>query len=116
MMAVVAVPTRDGQGKILIEIDSAEDDLSAIYEDAEDVRGLATKVVETGRPLFREGLALVKECAEEAVTVVRHLPEEVKPDEFEMQLAVKLDGKVGAKIVELNSGAQLQVTLRWKRR
>ncbi|PRX48946.1 hypothetical protein B0I32_13939 [Nonomuraea fuscirosea] len=48
MMAVVAVPTRDGQGKILIEIDSAEDDLSAIYEDAEDVRGLATKVVETG--------------------------------------------------------------------
>ncbi|PRX48947.1 hypothetical protein B0I32_13940 [Nonomuraea fuscirosea] len=48
--------------------------------------------------------------------MVRDLPEEVKPDEFEMQLAVKLDGKVGAKIVELNSGAQLQVTLRWKRR
>ncbi len=115
-MPVVAVASGDGAGKILIEVDSLPpaDDLEAIYEDAEDVRGkVAEKVVEAGRPLFQEGLGLVRECAEQVVGMLDGMEESVRPDEFEMQLAVKLDTKVGAKIVELTGGAQLMVTLRW---
>ncbi|WP_344590553.1 CU044_2847 family protein [Actinomadura vinacea] len=114
-MAVVAV---DG-GRILIEVDSVPgaDDLAAIYDGAEGVRrGLAEKVVDIGRPLFAEGLALVRECAEQVVAQMAEMPDGIRPDEYEVQLAVKLDAKVGAKIVDVNGGAQLQVVLRWTER
>jgi len=114
-MPVVAI-TGDGEGRILIEVDSVPDpdELAAIYDEAEGTRGrLANKVIETSRPLFREGLGLVRECAEQVVEMLKEMPDEVRPDQFEMQLAVKLDAKVGAKIVEMNGGAQLQVILRW---
>jgi hypothetical protein len=116
-MAVVSVDGREGGGRILIEVESVPGDgeLDAIYEDAEDVRRarLKEKVVELGRPLFAEGLALVRECAEQVVEQLGEMPAESRPDEYEVQLAVKLDAKVGAKIVDVNGGAQLQVTLRW---
>ncbi len=115
-MTVVSVDGRDGGGRILIEVDSVPEsgDLDEIYENAESVRSrLGEKVVEIGRPLFSEGLALVRECAEQVVAQLEGMSDDSRPDEFEMQLAVKLDAKVGAKIVDVGGGAQLQVTLRW---
>lgn len=67
----------------------------------------------TGRALFDDALDLVDACAEAMTARVEAMAGH-RPDEIELQLAVKVDGKVGARIVELTAGAQLQVTLRWK--
>jgi hypothetical protein len=114
-MVVVAIEGQPGRGTIQIEIDPAvEDDHAALYDGLE-TRGAAEKVLKLSRPLFSEAIEMVASCAEEVVVQLDAMSDAVRPDEFEVQLAVKMDGKVGARIVELASGAQLQVTLRWKR-
>jgi NAD(P)-dependent dehydrogenase (short-subunit alcohol dehydrogenase family) len=113
-MATVAVETLPS-GTIQIEVDAEpDDDLEAIYGDLETREALAEKVVRLGRPLFSEALDLVHTCAAAVHERVAAMGD-ITPDEVEMQLAVKLDAKVGAKLVELTGGAQLQVTLRWRK-
>jgi hypothetical protein len=46
-------------------------------------------------------------------TSVRNIPPELQPKEFEVQFAVKIDGKAEAFIAESTAGVQLQVTLKW---
>ncbi|MDL4813612.1 CU044_2847 family protein [Actinomadura opuntiae] len=118
-MAVVSVDNGAGGARILIEVDesdgeaaeAAEADLADIYGEATR-GGLAEKVIRLSRPLFSEALDLVESCAE-AMHARLEAMTDAKPDELEMQLAVKLDTKAGAKIVELAGGAQLQVVMRW---
>jgi hypothetical protein len=115
-MAVVSVDNGAGGARILIEVDesdgeAAEADLAQIYGEATR-GGIAEKVIQLGRPLFTEALDLVESCAE-AVHARLERMTDAKPDELERQVAVKLDTKAGAKIVELASGAQLQVVMRW---
>ncbi|MFB4300100.1 CU044_2847 family protein [Actinomadura sp. NTSP31] len=115
-MAVVSVDNGAGGARILIEVDESADevagaDLAEIYGDATR-GGLAEKVIKLSRPLFAEALDLVESCAE-AMHARLEAMTDARPDELEMQLAVKLDAKAGAKIVELAGGAQLQVVMRW---
>lgn len=113
-MVVVAVPNASGHGAIQIEIDDLEmDDHSSIYDG--DTRGALEKPLVISRHLFSEAVQLVTSCAHEVRDQIETMAEKARPDEFEMQLAVKVDGKVGAKIVELSSGAQIMVTLRWRK-
>jgi len=114
-MAVVQVDNGPGRTQLFIEVDEDVDEESAelagIYGDEIREGKLAQKVVELSRPLFAEALALVESCAgavEERLATMAGVP-----DEVEMELAVQMDTKVGAKIVELSGGAQLHVTLRW---
>jgi hypothetical protein len=37
----------------------------------------------------------------------------LRPLEFSVQLAIKLDSEVGAVIAKASAGAQLQVTMKW---
>ncbi|MFF5244306.1 CU044_2847 family protein [Streptosporangium sp. NPDC000095] len=113
-MVVVAAPNASGHGVINIELDEFEtNDHASIYDD--DTRGALEKPLEISRHLFSEALQMVANCAHEARNQIEAMEEKARPDEFEMQLAVKVDGKVGAKIVELSSGAQIMVTLRWRK-
>jgi len=113
-MAVVRVENGPGRAELLIEVDGEVDagsaELAEIY-DGEVRESLAEKVVKLSRPLFSEALDLVESCA--AAVVDRLGSMTSKPDEVEMDLAVQMDTKVGAKIVELSGGAQLHVTMRW---
>ncbi|GIE98933.1 CU044_2847 family protein [Paractinoplanes rishiriensis] len=117
-MVVVAVDTDTDGGQIKIEVDDIEDatdDLSKVYGD-DPTRGPVSRLVtRAARPLFREGLDLVQECAKQVVAKVDEMDAE-RPDSFEMELAIKLDNKVGAKLVEVSGGAQLLVRLSWQRR
>lgn len=114
MTSVVAVEQRTGAPPIQIEISEIPDekDTSDIY--GGPTRGAREQIVRLARPLFSEALDLIGSCAEEVHTRFSSLPEGRRPQELEMQFAVKLDATVGAKIVGATTGAQLQVVLRWK--
>ncbi|WP_433190193.1 CU044_2847 family protein [Actinoallomurus sp. CA-150999] len=117
-MTVVSVDNGRGRAQILIEVDDtqaevARAELADIY-DQPTRDGLADRITKVSRPLFSEAMDLVESCADAVAERIAAMPDERRPDEVEMQLAVKMDTKVGAKIVELSGGAQLQVTLRWK--
>jgi hypothetical protein len=109
-------------GRIIrIEVDDdgqvSDGDLARIYGDEDTRASAGERVITAVRPLFTDALDLIESCAVVVADRLTRLGEAElhAPDELELQLAVKLDGKVGARIVELSAGAQLQVSLRWKR-
>jgi hypothetical protein len=98
---------------IRFEFDVAPDGrLQEIYGDGETRAGVG-RLVASGGALFDEALDMVDACAATVTRHLRSMPAR-RPDEVELQLAIKVDGKFGVRIVELTAGAQLQVVLRWK--
>jgi hypothetical protein len=79
-----------------------------------DVRGGAEKVIEGAQDVFGKGLELARTCASQVVESVRKGPEDHRPDEFQVQLAIKLDAEVGAILSKASAGAQMQVTMTWR--
>jgi hypothetical protein len=109
-MAVVdSSVARDGQvATIYVEVDDAIDEFW------DRARGTATeKLVSRTRDLFGEGMDLAKSCATRAMESLDKLDLPSRPDEFELQLAIKLDSEVGAVLAKATAGAQLQVTMKW---
>ena len=70
----------------------------------------AVKAVEG---FFSQGLTLARNCATEVIHNVNQMKEEVKPNEFEVQLAVNLNSEVGAVLAKASTGAQMQITMKW---
>jgi hypothetical protein len=44
---------------------------------------------------------------------VSQMSDSIKPNEFEVQLAIKFDSEMGAFIAKASAGAQMQVTMKW---
>ena len=108
-MAIIE-STKEIEGKtvtIYVEADTVPK--KSVYGDQ---RG-AANVIDGVRDVFGEGLELVRNCAERIVEGVKNIPAPSRPDEFQVQLAVKLDSQVGAVIAKTSAGAQLQVTMKW---
>lgn len=79
------------------------------------VRGsTAIDVIEKAQGAFRSGVELVKQCATQVVEGVHNLDDTLKPEELQIQLAIKLGASAGAFLTNLNSEAQMQVTLKWR--
>jgi NTP-dependent ternary system trypsin peptidase co-occuring protein len=115
-MVVVQVDGRAGSSPIQVEVAEAPAaDTAEVYGD-ESTRDVREKVVKLTRPLFSEALDLLGSCAAEVKQRLAAMPDATRPDEVELQFAVRLDAKFGAAIVEATSGAQLQVVLRWRER
>ncbi|MEU7662591.1 CU044_2847 family protein [Streptomyces lincolnensis] len=107
----------DGPIPVVVEADlvgESLDDLDAIYGD-EKTRdgGSARRVVQVAQDAYTEGLDLARRCAAQAVRRFGEMAEELRPDEIEMQLAIKVDAGVVA-LVRSGAEAQLQVTFRWR--
>jgi hypothetical protein len=101
-----------GSVSILVEVDQLPGQ-PGVYG---DVRGdPAKKVIEGVQDVFGKGLELVRTCASQVVENVRKVREDQRPDEFQIQLAIKLDAEVGAILTKASAGAQMQVTMTWKR-
>jgi hypothetical protein len=79
-----------------------------------DVRGGADKVIEGAQDVFGKGLQLARTCASQVVDSVNQVKKEHRPDEFQVQLAIKLDAEVGAILSKASAGAQMQVTMTWR--
>jgi hypothetical protein len=100
---------------IYIEVDEPPPgDGTSIYAEQE-TRGAAGRAVAVARDVFDEGVELARSCAARVADALGTLPGGVRPpNEFELQLAIKLDAQLGAILTKATAGAQMQVTLRWQ--
>ncbi len=99
----------DGEELILyIEVD----EMSEAITPYDDLRG-DSRVIGAARDLFGAGLELARNCAVHVVDSIKKMGAEIKPEEFQVQLSIKLDSEVGAIIAKTSAGAQLQVTMKW---
>ncbi len=98
---------------IYIEVDEEPEvpDSENPYQDVRE--SLAKKAVKAVGNVFGDGLALSRRCAREVIHCVNQMDDEVKPNEFEVQLAIKLNSEVGAALTKLGGEAQMQVTMKW---
>jgi|SRR5215467_6614331 len=116
MPVVVNQAAAADAGPIYVELDAAEsaDGLGAVYGDVETRETSAAKVLSIARDVYADGLDLARRCAEQAARRFADVGEGLRPDEVELQLAIKLDAVLGAVLVKAGAEAQLQVTFRWK--
>lgn len=96
---------------IFIEVDKVPTPKNEYYNDEE--RGPTEKVIQAVRDVFGDGLHLVHNCAVQAVKAIKGMGTAIQPDEFEIQVAVKLDADVGAVLAKFGAEAQMQVTMKW---
>jgi hypothetical protein len=115
MTIVVNPESAANGGPIYVEIDvvGSADDLSSIYDDVKTRERAAERVLNIARDVYGDGLDLASRCAEEAATRLKDLAGDLKPQEVELQLSIKLDAVLGAVLVKSGAEAQLQVTFRW---
>ena len=73
----------------------------------------AKRVIESAEDLFGDGLMLAKNCAAKVVDSIDSMNEKIRPEQVEVQLAIKLDSEIGAVLVKASAGAQMQITLKW---
>lgn len=102
---------QDQEITIAIEVDK----LPASPGPYQDLRDGSKRLIAI-RDLFGEGMALAQNSAARVVESMRQMNEAIKPDEFELQFAIKLDTEVGAIIAKTSTEAQLQVKMTWKRK
>jgi Trypsin-co-occurring domain 1 len=113
-MAIVQLPGDGESAPILIEVGEVENaDLQGFYEGVE-TRGILDKTVtKLTRQLYAEAIELACTCARQTRQQLDALHDAARPDQFEVQLAMNVDAKVGAKIVEVGSAAQVLVRMQW---
>ena len=98
---------------ILVEVDVVAPVTRGQYGDVRD-GSVAGGVIEKARDVFGEGLDLARACAIRVADTLGQIAAESRPEEFTLQLAIKLDTQVGAVIAKASAGAQLQVQMKWK--
>lgn len=114
-MAILRGPAGPAGGTPLyIQVDAADDGSAGIYDGIDTRASPAARVLETARDVYSDGLDLARRCAEQAASRFSGMAEAVRPDEIEVQLAIRLDASLGAVLVQSTAEAQLQVTFRWQ--
>jgi hypothetical protein len=98
---------------IYIEVDQVAQAKGGYYE---DLRGPADQVVTAARDLFGDGLRLAHNCAGRVVKSIKEMPDVIRPDEFQVQLAIRLDSQVGAVLAKMGAEAQMRVSMKWERK
>jgi hypothetical protein len=121
-LTIVKVPLSDtagvgsvGTSVVYIEVDSAPAIVSAW--DADTVRGgRAEKAVEVATDLLDDAVELARACAAKFAAGLAAIEEGVRsPDEVSLELGITMDAEFGAVVAKARAGAQLQLTLTWKR-
>ncbi|SRR5712691_4832768 len=79
----------------------------------DETRATPQKIISGIKDALGDGLNLTHKCAARAVETIKAMDDAVRPREFTVQLAIKLDTEVGAVIAKASAGAQLQVTMKW---
>jgi hypothetical protein len=99
---------------LYIETDiAAAGDPTAVYNQAE-TRAEARKLLRAAQDVFGDGLELARSCAMKVQDSLGQMQDAVRPNEFQVQLAIKLDTEVGVPMItKLGAEAQMQVTMKW---
>jgi hypothetical protein len=95
---------------ILVDLDEAP----ALHDPYGETReGLVDKLRES-KDNFGQGIKLARNCAAVAVKELNDIANDLKPNEFTLELGIKLNGELGATVVKIGSEAHMQVTMMWK--
>jgi len=104
----------DGE-KVVINVEMDEPSRAkGVYEGVRDGSQVGNKVIVAARDVFGDSMQLARSCATRVVHDMKEVSSVERPDEFEVQFAIKLDSEVGAIIAKMGAEAQLQVTMTWK--
>jgi hypothetical protein len=116
-LPVVRSLEKIGDSEVAVLIEVAQVPTGVANEDVYRAArgGKSEKVVEAAAGLFDQGIELARTCARKAVEVIQQGAEATRPDEFQVQLSISLDAEVGAVLAKSSAGAQLQVTMVWRR-
>lgn len=116
MAVLKTIEQQDGRDvTILLEVDDAvADSLPTVYG-GDHLGERLDQVLTSAHGAFANGLEMVRLCATQIVQHITSLDNAIRPDEFQVQFAVKFDSEVGAIVAKATAGAQLQVSLTWKR-
>jgi len=87
-MAIYKTEQEVNGEQIIIHIEM--DDIS---ESDDGLEGISSRLLETTRDVFGDGMKLARNCAVRVVEEVQEMTTDICPDEFEIQLAVKLDSQ-----------------------
>jgi hypothetical protein len=113
-------PIGKGVVPIRIEIANAlDEDSTDFYSDVETrgiVRPAAKAVTKTAQQIYEEAIEMACGAAAQTARRLAVMAEQDKPDEFEVQFGLSLGTGVDTKIVNIDSGAQVQVRMQWNRR
>lgn len=112
-MPVYATQHQVNDQVVLIQIEMDEVPAPSPYGDVRGSREAAKRVISATRDVFGDGMQLARDCAASVVESIRQMPAQVRPNEFEVQFAVKLDSEVGAVIAKMGAEAQLQINMKW---
>lgn len=104
-----AITNEEGQ---IIDIYMEVDDQS-IPDIGRDTRG-GQDVLASAQQAFTKSMQLIHACAEQVAKAVNRVKDEARPDGFEVQIALKIDGEWGAVIAKTGAEASIQVTLKWE--
>ncbi len=107
MLVIESTETVDGEAITMsIEVD---------HVGRGQTRGAADRAARSADGLFEDGLELARRSASKVATTIGAIDARMRPDEFEVTLAIKLDIEAGAVIAKTSAGAQLDVRMLWKR-
>ena len=116
MLVVDSGARVDGQElNILVEIDEAPVSGADIYEDLQTRGERTERVISMARDVFGEGLELARNCATRVAHSIADFDQKIRPDEVEVQIAIKLEAEAGAVLTKVGAGAQMQVSMKWIR-
>jgi hypothetical protein len=117
-MAIVEIAGEDGS-VLRIEVPDAVGDDKADFWAGRDTRGVVKQAAKAGtaitRQIYGEAIEMACVLAKQTWQRVASMQDE-RPDEFELTCALSVDTEVGAKVVTIDSGAQVQVRMQWNRR
>ncbi len=98
--------------KIYIQVDDKfkpQDESEPLYR---EISG--QKVIKAAGDLFGDGLAVTRNCAAKVIESVNKMGDNIKPNEFEIQLGITLDSEAGVPMLaKAGAEAQMQVTMKW---
>jgi len=101
---------------INIEVDKVPDENVEGEWNYGNQRGPGDKIVSVAQDMFNDGLQLARNCATAAVTGLKEMNQTVCPDEFGINISIKLDSQFGAVLAKIGSEAQMQVSMKWTRK
>jgi hypothetical protein len=111
VLVIKSTETVDGEDfPMLIEVDQAPAESAC-----RATRGATGRAVKTADNLFQDGLELARGCASKVASSIQAIDTTMRPDEFEVTLAIKIDVEGNAVLAKTSAGAQLDVRMLWKR-
>lgn len=120
MVAIVEIEGDEGAAPIRIEVADValvvEKDIYAEVETRGLTKAAARSAARVTRQIYAEAIEMACALATQTEQRLTAMSAKERPDEFEVQFALSFDTDLDAKIVSIDSGAQVQVRMQWNRR